>query len=174
MLFSQSLYLSRPMENARKLKKNKVYTGEKGGEIMLIKDTKDLISRYYEECNAIKGNPAKFDAMMDAFFAPNFVGHAATGDTNFEQHKERRAALYTAFPDLNWIIEDMIAEGQKVVVRFQASGTQKAAFLGIPPTERPIVMTGVGIYRISEGKLMEDWAFMDTLGIMRQLGVIPG
>ena len=141
---------------------------------MLIKETKDLICRYYEECNAIKGNPAKLEAMIDAFFAPDFVGHTPTGDTNFERHKQHRAALYTAFPDLNWIIEDMIAERDKVVVRFRASGTQKGAFQGIPPTERQIIMTGVAIYRIAEGKLIEDWAFMDTLSIMRQLGVIPG
>lgn len=141
---------------------------------MLINEAKDLIRRYYDECNAIKGNPAKFAAMMDAFFAPDFVGHAPTGDTNVEQHKQRRAALYTAFPDLNWIIEDMIAEGDKVVVRFRANGTHKGAFQGIPPTDRQTIMTGVGIYRIAGGKLGEDWAFMDTLSIMRQLGVIPG
>jgi steroid delta-isomerase-like uncharacterized protein len=140
---------------------------------MLIKENKDLIRRYYEECNAIKGNPANFDAMIAAFFAPDFVGHAPTGDANFEQQKQHRAALYTAFPDLNWIIEDMIAEGDKVVVRFNASGTQKGAFRGIPPTERQIIMTGVAIYRIAGGKLTEDWAFMDTLSIMRQLGVVP-
>ena len=141
---------------------------------MSIKETKDIICRYYEECNAIKGNPAKFDALTDVFFAPDFVGHVPTGDTNFEQHKQHRAALYTAFPDLNWIIEDMIAEGDKVVVRFRASGTQKGAFKGIPPTERQIIITGVAIYKIDRGKLIEDWAFMDALSIMRQLGAIPG
>lgn len=140
---------------------------------MLLKETKDLVCRYYEECNAIKGNPAKLDAMIDAFFDPDFVGHAPTGDNNFEQQKQHRAALYNAFPDLNWIIEDMIAEGDKVAVRFNASGTQKGAFRGIPPTERQIIMTGVAIYRIAGGKFMEDWAFMDTLSIMKQLGVIP-
>jgi len=141
---------------------------------MLIKETKDLIYRYYEECNSIKRDTAKFDAMIDTFFAPDFVGHAPTGDTNFEKHKQHRAALYTAFPDLNWIIEDMIAEGDKVVVRFRASGTQKGAFQGIPPTGRKIIMTGAAIYRIAGGKIAEDWAFMDALSIMRQLGVIPG
>ena len=141
---------------------------------MLIKETKDLICRYYEDCNAIMGNTAKFDAMIDTFFAPDFVGHAPTGDTNFEKHKQHRVALYTAFPDLNWIIEDMIAEGDKVVVRFRASGTQKGAFQGIPPTGRQIIMTGAAIYRIAGGKIAEDWAIMDALSIMRQLGVIPG
>ena len=112
--------------------------------------------------------------MIDAYFAPDFVGHAATGDTNFEQHKQRRVAMYTAFPDLKWTIEDIIAEGDKAVVRFSASGTQKGAFQGIPPTDRLINITGVAIYRIAGGKFTEDWAFMDTLGIMRQLGLIPG
>jgi steroid delta-isomerase-like uncharacterized protein len=140
---------------------------------MSIRETKDLIGRYYEECNAIKGNLARFEAMVNAFFDPAFMGHAPTGDTNFEQWKQHRSALYTAFPDLNWTIEDTIAEGDKVVVRFRASGTQKGAFQGLPPTERPIDITGVAIYRIADGKFTEDWAFMDTLGVMKQLGVIP-
>ena len=140
---------------------------------MLIKETKDLICRYYEECNAIKGNPAKLEAMIDAFFDPDFVGHTPTGDTNFERHKQHRAALYTAFPDLKWTVEDMIAEGAKVAVRFRVCGTQKEAYQGIPPTERLINVTGVAIYKIAGGKLTEDWAFMDTLGIMTQLGVVP-
>ena len=140
---------------------------------MLINETKDFIRGYYEECNAIKGDLAKFEAMVDAFFVPDFIGHAPTGDTNFEQWKQHRIALYTAFPDLNWTIEDMIAEGDKVVVRFRASGTQKGSFQGLPPTERPINITGAAIYRIAGGKFTEDWAFMDTLGVMRQLGVIP-
>ena len=141
---------------------------------MSIRETKDLIGRYYEECNAINGNLAKFEAMADGFFVPDFIGHAPTGDTNFEQWKQIRGALYTAFPDLKWTIEDMIAEEDKVVVRFRASGTQKGAFLGIPPTEKPINITGVAIYRIAGGKITEDWAFMDTLGVMRQLGILPG
>ena len=140
---------------------------------MSIEETKDLIVRYYEECNAIKGNPTKFADMIVAFFAPNFIGHSPAGDTNFEQHKQHRAALYTAFPDLKWTVEDMIAEGAKVAVRFRVCGTQKEAYQGIPPTERLINVTGVAIYKIAGGKLTEDWAFMDTLGIMRQLGVVP-
>jgi steroid delta-isomerase-like uncharacterized protein len=151
-----------------------VYIPGNRGKIMSIRETKDLIGRYYEECNAIKGNLAKFEAMADRFFVADFIGHAPTGDTNFEQWKQVRGALYTAFPDLKWTIEDMIAEEDKVVVRFRASGTQKGAFLGIPRTEKPINIAGVAIYRIAGVKITEDWAFMDTLGVMRQLGVLPG
>jgi steroid delta-isomerase-like uncharacterized protein len=151
-----------------------MYIQGKGGEIMVIKETRDLIGRYYEECNAIKGNLSKFEAMADALFVPDFIGHAPTGDTNFEQWKQRRGAMYTAFPDLKFTIEDIIAEGDKVVVRYRASGTQKGAFLGIPPTDKSVNITGVGIYRIAGGKITEDWDFNDTLGGMRQLGIIPG
>ena len=128
---------------------------------------------YNPKSNIDEAELAKFEAMVDAFFVPDFIGHAPTGDTNFEQWKQHRIALYTAFPDLNWTIEDMIAEGDKVVVRFRASGTQKGLFQGLPPTERPINITGAAIYRVAGGKFTEDWAFMDTLGVMRQLGVIP-
>jgi predicted ester cyclase len=68
----------------------------------------------------------------------------------------------------------MIAEGDKVVTRYTARFTHKGAFMGIPPTGKQIVARGVEINRIKDGKIVETWDFMDYLGVMTQLGVIPG
>ena len=141
---------------------------------MSTEENKVLVRRYYEECNAIKGDPAKVHAMVDEFFAPDFVAHApVSGDMNFEETKQNRANLFTALPDLNWIVDDMIAEGDKVVTRVAARGTHKGEYQGIAATGRQVMVPGVDIYRITGGKFIELWACLDTLGLMQQLGVIP-
>ena len=140
---------------------------------MPTEENKVLVRRYYEECNAIKGDPAKVRAMVDEFFAPDFVGHTPRGDMNFEQHKQYRAVQYTALPDLNWIVDDMIAEGDKVVTRVAAQGTHKGDYMGIAATGRQVTAPGVDIFRIAGGKFVELWACLDTLGLMQQLGAIP-
>ena len=140
---------------------------------MSTEENKALVRRYYEECNAIKGNPAKVRAMVDEFFTPDFVGHSPIEDMNFEHHKQYRAVQYTALPDLNWIVDDMIAEGDKVVTRAAARGTHKGEYRGIAATGRQVMVPGVDIYRIAGGKFGELWACLDTLGLMQQLGVIP-
>lgn len=140
---------------------------------MSTSKNKDVMRRYYEECNAIKGNPAKVRAMIDKFFAPDSIVHGTTGDMNFEQHKQHRVVQYTAIPDLYWIVDDIIAEGDKVMTRCVARGTHKGDYMGIAATGRNLSVAGVDIYRISGGKFVELWAFPDALGIMQQLGVIP-
>jgi predicted ester cyclase len=139
-----------------------------------MEENKVLVQGYYEECNAIKGDPAKVHAMVDEFFAPEFVGHApVSGDLNFEETKQNRANLYTAFPDLNWIVDDIIAEGNKVIARVTSRGTHKGEYQGIAAPGRGVTIPGVDIYRIARGKFIELWPYLDTLGLMQQLGVIP-
>jgi len=79
----------------------------------------------------------------------------------------------TAFPDLYFTVEDLIAEGDEVVARVTMSGTQHGAFMGIPPTGKHVTITGIDINRFVGGKSVEHWVEMDTLGMMQQLGVIP-
>ena len=140
---------------------------------MSIEENKALVRRYYEECNAIKGDPDRVRAMVDEFFTPDFVGHSPMGDMNSEQHKQHRAAQYTAFPDLNWIVDDIIAEGDKVVACVATIGTHKGEYRGIAATGRQIYVPGADIFRISGGKFVELWSHLNTLGLMQQLGVIP-
>jgi len=78
-----------------------------------------------------------------------------------------------AFPDLHYTIEDMIAEGDKVVVRLTFSGTHRGEFMGVAPTNKRVTTTAIFIQRIVSGKLVEEWSNADLLGFFQQLGVIP-
>ena len=79
----------------------------------------------------------------------------------------------SAFPDFHTTIEDQIAEDDKVATRWTMRGTHEGEFRGIAPTGRQISVTGIGIFRFSEGKVVESWDNFDQLGMMQQLGVIP-
>ncbi len=81
--------------------------------------------------------------------------------------------LTTAFPDLHLTIEDEIAEGDKVVTRVTARGTHQGSFMGIRPTGKRAVVTGIVIDRFANGKTVEAWNNLDDLGLLQQLGVIP-
>jgi predicted ester cyclase len=78
----------------------------------------------------------------------------------------------TAFPDYSCIVDDQIAEGDKVVTRWTARGTQRGALLGIPPTGKQVSLPGVVIDRIAHGQLVETWLQADVLGMLQQLGVV--
>jgi steroid delta-isomerase-like uncharacterized protein len=79
-------------------------------------------------------------------------------------------SLYTSFPDLMISVDDLIAEGDKVVARLTAQGTHQGVFRGIPPTGRVVTWTGIRIFRIAEGKIVEHWANWDDLSLLQQLG----
>lgn len=86
---------------------------------------------------------------------------------------KKLVSMYTkAFPDLRLTVDDMIAEGDKVVLRWTCSGTHKGELRGIPPTGKKIVITGTSICRFSNEKVAEQWVAWDALGMMQQLGVI--
>ncbi|RSL17811.1 steroid delta-isomerase-like uncharacterized protein [Edaphobacter aggregans] len=88
--------------------------------------------------------------------------------------KEVIGMLRTAFPDMHWVVDEMIAEGEKVVTRFTWTGTQQGTFMGIPATGRNVVVKGVVIDRIVGGMMTDSRILMDTMGMLQQLGVIPG
>jgi steroid delta-isomerase-like uncharacterized protein len=81
--------------------------------------------------------------------------------------------MRAAFPDLNFRIEEQIAEGDKVLTRFEWTGTHRAEFLGVPATGRPVKVWGMVIDRLVDGKIKDTRIIMDSLGLMMQLGVIP-
>ena len=79
----------------------------------------------------------------------------------------------TAFPDLRMTIEDMTAEGDRVVVRWTVRGTQTGEMMGMPATGKPTTVTGMFLNRLAAGKIVEGWGNFDALGMMQQLGLIP-
>jgi steroid delta-isomerase-like uncharacterized protein len=88
--------------------------------------------------------------------------------------KEVIGMLLSAFPDMHWVVDEMIAEGEKVVTRFTWTGTQQGTFMGIPATGKSVVVKGVVIDRIVGGMMTDSRILMDTMGMMQQLGVVPG
>ena len=87
--------------------------------------------------------------------------------------KDVIGAMRAAFPDIYWVLEEMIAEGDKVVSRFTWTGTHRGFFLGIPPTGRKVSVKGVVIDRLEAGRMADSRILMDTMSMMQQLGVIP-
>ena len=81
--------------------------------------------------------------------------------------------LRAAFPDMRWTVQEQIAEGAKVLSRFEWTGTHRGTFLGVPATDRPVTVWGMVIDRFKAGKIKDTRIIMDTLGLMIQLGVVP-
>jgi predicted ester cyclase len=112
---------------------------------------------------------------VDRYFAIDYVDHSplpgqAPGAAG---HKEAVATIRSAFPDLYLILEDIFCEGDKVALYYTMQGTHRGQFMGTPPTNKPFSVTGMINVRIAEGKVVERWANLDTLGLMKQLGVVP-
>ncbi len=87
--------------------------------------------------------------------------------------KDVLRGMRTAFPDMHWTVEEQIAEGDKVVTRFEWTGTHRAEFFGVPATGRPVKVWGVVIDRLDNGKIKDTRIIMDALGLMMQLGAFP-
>jgi steroid delta-isomerase-like uncharacterized protein len=88
-------------------------------------------------------------------------------------HKQFIVSVTNAFPDVHHDIVDMVAEGEdKVAVRFDATGTHKGEFQGIPPTSKKVSFGGMNFFTIINGKVAEEWVIVDTMGLMQQIGAI--
>jgi steroid delta-isomerase-like uncharacterized protein len=114
--------------------------------------------------------------VADELFAPTYAHHdSSTPDVGRGPESEKkRAALYrTAFPDVWFTIEDLIAEGETVTARWSCRGTHKGDLNGIAATGKQFNITGVSNARFSNGKMVEGWVNWDALGLMQQLGVVP-
>jgi len=111
--------------------------------------------------------------VVDELAASDLVIHASSQEIHGrEGAKQYVAALRAGFPDLHFTVQDQIAEGDKVVTRWTARGTHRGEFQNVPATGREIRLVGADIDRVIGGKVVECWAHVDELGLMRQLGAI--
>jgi steroid delta-isomerase-like uncharacterized protein len=94
--------------------------------------------------------------------------------TGAEAIKELFRRLYRAFPDLHITVEDLIAEGDKVVCRNTVTGTHKGDYMGLPPTDKSVAYDEIFITRFVNGRIAEAWGVVDVASLLRQLGVSPG
>jgi len=131
---------------------------------------KTNVRRFYEEVFNKRNRSA-----IDQFIDLNQVDHAAPPGTpgGLAGAKQTITMYLTAFPDLHFTVEDIIAEGDKLVARLTVQGTQKGEFMSIPPTGKYVKSTAIDINRFADGKSVEHWLEMDTLGLLQQLGVVP-
>jgi steroid delta-isomerase-like uncharacterized protein len=139
---------------------------------MSVEQNKTMMRRYFDEAWNT-GNLSVLDEMVAADYA-NHTPAVPGLPPGPEGLKPILAAFRAAFPDLRFSIEDMMAEADRVVTRWTLRGTHQGEFLGLPPTGKPVVATGIEIDRIVEGKIVEHWLRADDLGLMQQLGAIPG
>lgn len=138
---------------------------------MLTENNKVLVRGYIEEVFNKKNLAA-----IDELIAPNHIDHsaaAAGSPAGPEGSKQLIGMMLAAFPDLHVTIEDLIAEGDKVVFRMTMRGTQQGAFGSIPPTGKPVAVSTIDIVRIEGGKIAEEWGIDDMLGMLQQLGLVP-
>ena len=113
-------------------------------------------------------------ALLDEIVAANYVGHNPSMTVQGPEGIKQFILMYrSAFPDLHFTIEDMIAEGDRVVTRWSSSGTHRGPLSGIPPTGKHVTGTGIAISRFVDAKFAEGWTEFDLLGVLQQLGVIP-
>jgi steroid delta-isomerase-like uncharacterized protein len=113
--------------------------------------------------------------LLDEFWAPNYVNHDPSNPEvrDLEGFKQWVGMVRNAFPDLNVNVDDLIAEGDKVALRWTFRGTHKGEFGKISATGKQVTITGITISRIADGKTVESWWSDDDLGLLQQLGVIP-
>ena len=112
---------------------------------------------------------------LEAFFSPSLIDHALPPmlPPGFEGRKMFYGAFISAFPDVYIQVQDQVAEGNKVVTYWVATGTHKGELMGIPATGKSVTVSGIAIDSFEDGKSTEHWEIFDQMGLMQQLGVAP-
>ena len=113
--------------------------------------------------------------LIEEFYPPDFVWHEPDQDIRgYEQAKQFVSTFLQAFPDINISVEDVIAEGDKVVSRYTIRGTHQGETEAFgPPTGRQMALEGITIHRFEDGKIVEEWERYDNLRALQQLGLAP-
>ena len=135
---------------------------------MSVEDNKQLVRRYQEIYNSHQLD-ALTEVLSEKLLTPLILPGLPPG---LEGAKAAHQIMLTGFPDYKTVIEDLIAEGDKVAVRIRMSGTHTGSFMGIPSTGKKVEFTGMYIARIENGMIVEHWGEEDGVSLMRQLGAI--
>ena len=130
-----------------------------------------VVSRFIQE---FKNNADQ--GIVDELFTAEFVHHLP--DPRLPAGKEGLKlvgqSIVAGFPDVQVTVEDLLADGDKVIERTTARATHTGEFNGIPPSGTPVTWTEIHIYRLENGRIAEMWSEVDLLGLMIQLGAVPG
>ncbi len=137
----------------------------------MSEENKAIPRRLFEEI----WNRANVDA-VDEICADGFVLHdpAVPEEVRGPDGYRRFVTMYRgAFPDINFVVEDQVAEGDRVATRWTGTGTHRGELMGVPPSGNRTTVTGIVIDRVSGGKIEESWVNYDALGMMQQIGAVP-
>ena len=138
---------------------------------MSTEEHKTLIRRWWDGLS--QGNAAQ---LIDEVYAPDYVMHDPSLPEpvrGLDGVREFIAAVTAAFPDGRATVEDLVAEGDRVVQRVTFRGTHQAEFLGVPATGKEVTVWVMVVSRMAGGKVAEEWQLVDGLGMMQQLGALP-
>lgn len=135
---------------------------------MSIEENKNIVRRYQEIYNS-NNLDALIEVVKEDFLTPRMMPGMPSG---LGGAKQIHRATLLGMPDWHTEIEELIAEGDKVVARITMTGTHTGDFFGIPATGKRISISGISIARIADGKIVEHWGEEDTLGLMQQLGAM--
>ena len=137
---------------------------------MSVQDNKTVVGRYYEEVF----NQRK-TGLLDQLAVDDYVEHDPfPGQGNGRADLKARAeTILGAFSPLQFRLEDVVAEEDRVAVRWHQAGTHTGLFMGIPPSGRQFTLTGIDIHQLRDGQMAEHWHEVDLYGLLQQLGAIP-
>lgn len=130
-----------------------------------VEHNKSLARRVYEEGL----NQGRFEVP----YAPDFVGHGGARTFTHVEGLAEAKGWRAAFPDLNMTVDKLLAEQDLVAVRWTARGTNTGSGNGLPATGRSVQINGTTLFRMAEGRIAEEWTCANSLGLMRQLGMLP-
>lgn len=139
--------------------------GSADHEKMKLEHNKAIVRGYMNEV-VNKGNLAAFDG----YFSPDVV---MNNSKDLKRQLAGIQSLRSAFRDFQLVIEDQIAEGDKVVTRVTFQGTHRGEYRGVAPTGKQVRYSGIAIDRIVDGKVVEMWHVADTLSLLQQIGAMP-
>jgi steroid delta-isomerase-like uncharacterized protein len=142
-----------------------------GGPTVSVEQNKSIARRYLEDVW-----DRNDESLIDQLIASDYLVHdpGTPGRVGQPAGEKQVMAMYRGvFPDLHFVVEDVVGDGDQAVVRWRASGTHRGALMGIPPTGKRVEGTGMWIHRIAGGKVVEEWGQSDVLGLLQQLGAIP-
>ena len=134
-----------------------------------VEDNKTIARMVFEDVLS----QGKWD-VSEQIHAPEFVAHAGKRTESRAEDLESAKGWRSAIPDVVVKIEQLLAEDDLVAVRWTARGTNTGTGNGLPATGKRLEIEGTTIFRIGKGKIVEEWNSIDELGLMRQLGIVPG